>query len=289
MLENCRDGGKVLQPMLPTKFRVAALLVLVFSQGILLAQEKGKIARPVDDAGQASGTSTFQADYGTVWEMMTRILGQHGFDFVVRDRELGRIETNYIVFSRHPEFSKLSGGVKSLAKTPRIFLKKWIDGRIRLFVEIHAQEQGATKVILRPDIYGFASTLSDDSGVTGEWRQCASNGKFEFELFNEVATALRRQDGLSQTNTLTIKDVKKVELPTKVESQLSGMVVLTSVPEGAEIILDGELVGMTPSRLKIPAGTHKLSFRKRGFKDYEKVLVILQDSDLTIGAELETQ
>jgi PEGA domain-containing protein len=275
--------------MLPTKFRVATLLGLMFSQSILLAQEKGKIARPVDDAGQPFGTSTLQADYGTVWQMMTRILGQHGFDFVVRNRDLGRIETNYIVFSRHPEFSKLSGGVKSLAKTPRIFLKKWMDGRIRLFVEMHSQEQGATRVILRPDIYGFASTLSDDSGVTGEWRQCVSNGKFEFELFNEVATALRKLEGSSQTNTLPAKDVKKIELPAGVESQLSGTVVLTSVPEGAEIFLDGELVGMTPSRLKIPAGSRRLSFRKRGFKDYEKVLVILQDSDLTIGAELEAR
>ena len=57
--------------------------------------------------------------------------------------------------------------------------------------------QNSSEVVLRPDIYGFAQALSDDSGVTGEWRQCTSNGKFEFELFNELATGLRKEGSMN--------------------------------------------------------------------------------------------
>ena len=102
-----------------------------------------------------------------------------------------------MIFSRHPEFSKLSNGVKSLAKTPRVFLKKWLDGRIKIFAEVRRLSQNSTEVVLRPDIYGFVSTLTDDTGVTGEWRQCTSNGNFEFELFNELATGLRKEGSMN--------------------------------------------------------------------------------------------
>ena len=69
--------------------------------------------------------------------------------------------------------------------------------------------------------------------------------------------------------------------------QGSTNLVLATVPEGAEILLDDILVGMTPSRLTIAAGTHKIVFRKQGFKDYERRFMALKDSDLTVSAEME--
>ena len=69
--------------------------------------------------------------------------------------------------------------------------------------------------------------------------------------------------------------------------QGSSSLVLSSVPEGAEILLDDVLVGMTPSRLTIAAGPHRVIFRKPGFKDYERQFTALKDSDLTVSAEME--
>ena len=71
------------------------------------------------------------------------------------------------------------------------------------------------------------------------------------------------------------------------DRQGSSNLVLNSVPEGAEILLDRTLVGMTPSRLTIPAGQHHVIFRKQGFKDYERQFTALKDSDLTLLAEME--
>lgn len=257
----------------------------------LFAQERGKIARPVDTE-KSFERSTFQADEHRVWTLLMKILTNHGFDFLIKDKNLGRIETTYIVFSRHPEFSKLSNGVKSLAKTPRLFLKKWLDGRIKIFAEVRRLSQNSTEVVLRPDIYGFASTLTDDSGVTGEWRQCTSNGKFEFEVFNELATGLRKEGSMNPpevTESQPKSESKPAKPVTDASSSRQGSanLVLTSVPEGAEILLDNVLVGMTPSRLTIAAGPHRIIFRKQGFKDYERQFSALKDSDLTVSAEME--
>ena len=275
----------------PNLIILAALLVNGCLATLTLGQERGKIARPVDTE-KSFERSTFQAEEHQVYTLLFKILTNHGFDFLIKDKSLGRIETTYVVFSRHPEFSKLSNGVKSLARTPRLFLKKWLDGRIKILAEVRRLSQNSTEVVLRPDIYGFASTLTDDTGVTGEWRQCTSNGKFEFELFNELATGLRKEGSMNPAEVTEVQP-KPEGITTVFPSdnstgrQGSSNLVLSSVPEGAEILLDNVLVGMTPSRITIVAGPHQVIFRKPGFKDYQRQFTALKNSDLTVSAEME--
>ncbi len=277
--------------LLPPGIMLTVSLTVGYLVNPALAQDRGTIARPVDPQ-KSFERSTFQADENQVWTLLTRILANRGFSFLIKDKKLGRIETTYIVFSRHPEFSKLSNGVKSLAKTPRLYFKTWLDGRIKIFAEVRRLSQNNTELVLRPDIYGFAQALTDDSGVTGEWRQCTSNGKFEFELFNELATGLRKEGTMNppevtQAPLMPAETNQRLATHASIGRLASSSLVLSSAPEGAEILLDNVLVGMTPSRLTIPAGPHKIVFRKQGFKDYERQFIALRDSDLTVSAELE--
>jgi PEGA domain len=69
--------------------------------------------------------------------------------------------------------------------------------------------------------------------------------------------------------------------------QGSSNLFVNSVPEGAEILLDNVLVGMTPARLTIASGSHRVVFRKPGFQDYQREFTALKDSDLTVSAEME--
>ncbi len=285
LIQYCRKGFITL--LLVPAILLATLAISRFPVGVR-AQEEDKIARPVD-SNKSFERSPFEADYERTWQSLLRVLVDRGFQFRVKDKGLGRFETDYLIFSRHPQFSKLSDGVKSLAKTPRLFLRKWLDGRIRILAEVRRLSPSRTEVVLRPDIYGFSSTLTDDSGVTGEWRQCVSNGKFEFELFNELATVLK-SDGSMDLHEATAPRSQRpgsvVKPPTpKVEG--FSILVVTSVPEGAEILLDDQLVGMTPSRLTIPGGGHKVVLRRKGYREYKREFLILRNSDLTIAAELE--
>ena len=100
---------------------------------------------------------------------------------------------------------------------------------------------------------GLPQRLSDDSSVTGEWRQCTSNGKFEFELFNELATGLRKEGSINPPEVTEVHEASRVprQRPLRRSHRVrqgSSSLVLSSVPEGAEILLDDVLVGMTPSR-----------------------------------------
>ena len=61
-----------------------------------------------------------------------------------------------------------------------------------------------------------------------------------------------------------------------------------SEPEGADILIDGEFVGNTPSILKVPAGDHHLEIQLSGHKPVTQALNLPAGSGLrTIRTPLE--
>jgi hypothetical protein len=64
-------------------------------------------------------------------------------------------------------------------------------------------------------------------------------------------------------------------------------VAVHSSPDGAEIYLDGQLIGSTPSTLELPAGTHELSVRLSGYQDWTRSMRILSGSEINLEAKLE--
>jgi hypothetical protein len=64
-------------------------------------------------------------------------------------------------------------------------------------------------------------------------------------------------------------------------------VAVHSTPDGAEIYLDGQLIGSTPSTVELPAGTHELSVRLSGYQDWTRSIRILSGSEINLDAKLE--
>jgi len=75
------------------------------------------------------------------------------------------------------------------------------------------------------------------------------------------------------------------------EAQVSGFgsVNVSSDPAGADIYLDGQFVGNTPSELHLPAGAHKIRIQSENTKSWERNLNVLKDSEVTVHAKLESQ
>jgi hypothetical protein len=71
-----------------------------------------------------------------------------------------------------------------------------------------------------------------------------------------------------------------------VESVSSASVTLLSDPAGAEIYLDDQLAGDTPSTLQIPAGTHKLLLRLAGYEEWPREIQALPGSEIRLQATL---
>ena len=64
-------------------------------------------------------------------------------------------------------------------------------------------------------------------------------------------------------------------------------VAVHSSPTGAEIYLDAQLIGSTPSTVEMPAGTHEVSVKLSGYQDWTRNLRILSGSEINLDATLE--
>jgi hypothetical protein len=60
-----------------------------------------------------------------------------------------------------------------------------------------------------------------------------------------------------------------------------------SEPDGADIEVDGNFVGNTPSDVQVTDGEHTVSVKKAGFKDWERKLKVSSGSSVHLKAELE--
>jgi hypothetical protein len=61
----------------------------------------------------------------------------------------------------------------------------------------------------------------------------------------------------------------------------------SSTPAGAEITVDGQYVGNTPSEITIPAGTHTVGFTLPGFAEWKRELVLSSGSEPTVSTVLQ--
>jgi hypothetical protein len=59
-------------------------------------------------------------------------------------------------------------------------------------------------------------------------------------------------------------------------------------PNGAEIEVDGEFMGNTPSVFELDPGEHNITVKKTGYKDWEKK-VKLTAGEIKLNAELEAE
>lgn len=64
-------------------------------------------------------------------------------------------------------------------------------------------------------------------------------------------------------------------------------VSVKSNPEGAEIEVDGQFVGSTPSAIQLKAGEHKITLKKTGFASWERTITVAAGSSITVDATLE--
>jgi hypothetical protein len=63
----------------------------------------------------------------------------------------------------------------------------------------------------------------------------------------------------------------------------------SSTPSGADIILDGQYMGSTPSGISVSTGTHSVVFSMEGFTQWKRDLTVLPGSELTVSAILQKE
>jgi len=69
----------------------------------------------------------------------------------------------------------------------------------------------------------------------------------------------------------------------------SASIAIFSDPDGAEIYLDGQLIGSTPSTMQILAGNHQLSLKVAGYQDWARDINVLAGSEIKFAPKLTKQ
>ncbi len=70
-------------------------------------------------------------------------------------------------------------------------------------------------------------------------------------------------------------------------NQSLSTVEIKSVPDGADVSVDGKFVGSTPSTVQLEHGEHKVSIEKSGFKPWERTLSVSPGATVTVNPTLE--
>jgi S1-C subfamily serine protease len=100
---------------------------------------------------------------------------------------------------------------------------------------------------------------------------------------------------LSSSNILTLlqRFYPDISRPTQTSAPLKnqvaegfGSISISSVPDSAEVFVDGKFVGNAPETLKLSVGPHKIQLKVEGRKDWERSVEILKDSQLNLKGQL---
>ncbi len=100
--------------------------------------------------------------------------------------------------------------------------------------------------------------------------------------------------GLTDAKTVSVAGQSEAAAPQTAAPPLpvspttaAGKISVISVPDGADIEIDGSFVGNTPSDIEVAEGDHTVAVKKTGFKDWERKLKVSGGSSIHLNAELE--
>jgi hypothetical protein len=73
---------------------------------------------------------------------------------------------------------------------------------------------------------------------------------------------------------------------TATQNQSTGTVMVTSVPDSADVLVDGSFVGNCPATLKLAAGKHTVAVKMSGYGEWSREITIQSGSDVHLNAVL---
>lgn len=71
--------------------------------------------------------------------------------------------------------------------------------------------------------------------------------------------------------------------------QTTGAVNVSSIPNGADVFVDGQFMGNCPAELKLTPGKHTITVRMTGYKDWSRDVTVQSGSQVQLNASLEKQ
>jgi hypothetical protein len=101
----------------------------------------------------------------------------------------------------------------------------------------------------------------------------------------------QRRQAVSSFEQRLMEEIELLKGPgggaTVVAKKQKGTLALTSDPAGAEIYIDGNFLGNTPSKVTLDAGQHTVKVTAKDHKEWSRELMVSTGSEMTVNAQLE--
>jgi hypothetical protein len=147
---------------------------------------------------------------------------------------------------------------------------------------VEQEADGKSKLIINVQ----KKTTANGGGVS-----LGAGDRMADKFFQQVEEEMARQ---TQQKASVKPDAPHVEpppdaRPTTPVNDGSGAVAVSSIPDGADIAVDGNFVGNAPATLKLTAGKHVILLSQQGYKAWSRELSVLPGSDVKLNAALEKE
>lgn len=279
-----RPGGNECVIMLwGSNWQAGASLHFKGKQNIKISEEKAPIlvakytvvASEVFD--RSPNLRDFEVRCPLVWSSALRVFADNKFRPTVLDKDSftatyaydgGKIDTGSTNF------------LKAYTTAYTGWTMNWESFRVdNASLYLREVKQGACTAEVKMIFAGFGKPMFGQYG----WYAVESNFNFEKALLDELAAQAR----LAASDDLD-KAISQLptEAPEPIEATAKPQLTITSEPSGAEIEIDGEFIGNTPTTIVAKQGKVVVKVKKNGFHQWERTLILNRGDKRTLNAEM---
>lgn len=145
-------------------------------------------------------------------------------------------------------------------------------------IQYDTQDGKKAGLLIQGDKGNYRAIITALQGVTGA-PVAVSEKEREFIPVG-IATSV------TQESTSTNQTASKASETT---NQPAGAVAVSSIPEGADVQVDGAFVGNAPASLKLVPGKHTIRVVVSGYKEWSREVTVMPGSEVKLTATLKKQ
>jgi predicted metal-dependent hydrolase len=113
------------------------------------------------------------------------------------------------------------------------------------------------------------------------------SGSIKIEVpVRKTRTVMVEKEGYKKYKADIFVSDKPVELKVKLEP-IKGILKLNTKPEGAQVSIDGSIVGVSPLTTELPYGEHKIKINMPGYNTEEMTIKVLSDGEIVKNVSLK--